>query len=355
MRVLIIGGTGFNGRRIVARLLDAEHQVSVVSRRTLPADWHSRVAHLQVDRADAAAFRDACAGREFDAVIDNIAYRPRDAEIALETLGDRIQQYLFTSTMAVYHDLLTRAAPAHESDADLDYTPGPDEGLETALHHVRGHSYAIDKRAVERVAARSGTAWTALRASVIVGPDDWVGVIWWWIQRILDGGPILVPDTGPGHAFQVTDVGDLAKAFVAALGNPAALNRAYNIAGPEHMTAETWAEALGGPLGRTVECVRVPPSIVTAAGLTDYRLAVAGLPFGQVLLDTCRAQQELGFVATPPAVWGRETALGCAAAPPTKDSNHYTEQARETALARAYSEARAAGDRAFVESLARPD
>lgn len=353
MRVLVIGGTGFNGRRIVARLLEAEHQVSVVSRHDLPPGWHGRVAHVGVDRGDAQAFRDACAGLEIDAVIDNIAYRPRDAEIALETLGNRIQQYLFTSTMAVYHDLLTRTAPAHESVADLDYRPGPGEGLETALHPVRGHSYAIDKRAVEQVARRSGTPWTALRASTIVGPDDWVGVIWWWIQRILDGGPILVPDTGPGHAFQITDVGDLARAFVAALGNPKALNRAYNIAGPEQMTAESWAAALGRPLGRTVECVRVPPSIIAAAGLTDYRLSVAGLPFGQVLLDTGRARRELGFVATPPEVWGRETALGCAATPPAKDSNHYAGRAREIAVARAYAEARAACDRAFLEGLTR--
>lgn len=99
----------------------------------------------------------------------------------------------------------------------------------------------------------------------------------------------------------------------------------------------------------------MPPTIIAAAGLTDYRLAVAGLPFGQVVLDTCGARRDLGFVATPPEVWGRETAPGCAAAPPPKDSHHYARRAREITLARAYSEARAACDHAFLQGLASSD
>ena len=222
MRALVIGGTGFNGRRIVARLLERGHQVSVISRGELPSTWREGVAHIRVDRKDTRAFASACAGLEFDALIDNIAYTPADARSALEAFGTRIGQYLFTSTMAVYHDLLQRTRPIGEDEVDLDYRPGPDEGLQTALHPTRGHAYAIEKREVEQVVRQASVPWTALRASMIVGPDDWVGVVWWWVQRILDGGPILVPDTGHGHAFQVTYVEDLADAFVAALGNPVA-------------------------------------------------------------------------------------------------------------------------------------
>jgi nucleoside-diphosphate-sugar epimerase len=349
MRVLVIGGTGFNGRRIVARLLDRGHEVSVVARSDLPAAWRGRVAHIRVDRKDAAAFGAACASLEFDAVIDNIAYQRSDAATALEVFGSRIGQYLFTSTMAVYHDLLRRTSPIREDEVDLDYRPTPDEGLETALHPTRGHAYAIDKREVEQVALQSSVPWTALRASMIVGPDDWVGVIWWWVQRILDRGPILLADDGPGHTFQITYVEDLADAFVAALGNPAAYRRAYNLVGPEHLTAEHWASALGTPLGRTVECVRVPPAILAAAGLSGYRVPIAGLPFGHVLMDTCRAQQELGFKATAVEEWARATAVGCAAAPPARDSRHYEARAQEVELARSYAQARALANASFME------
>jgi nucleoside-diphosphate-sugar epimerase len=186
---------------------------------------------------------------------------------------------------------------------------------------------------------------------MIVGPDDWVGVIWWWMQRILDGGPILVPDTGPGHAFQITYVEDLADAFVAAVGNPVAYRRAYNVVGPEQLTAESWADALGAPLGRRVDCVRVPPSLISATGLSNYRVPIAGLPFGHVLMDTCRAQQELGFKASPVERWARDTAEGCAASPPARDSRHYESRAQEVTLARAYAEARAATDAAALADL----
>jgi len=351
MRVLVIGGTGFNGRRIVARLLDHDHSVTVVARGDLPSAWQARVAQIRVDRKDAAAFGAACAGLEFDAVIDNIAYAPADARGALEALEARIGQYLFTSTMAVYHDLLRRRSPVQEDEVRLDFWPGPDEGLETALHPTRGHAYAIEKREVERVVQDARVPWTALRASMIVGPDDWVGVIWWWIQRILDRGPILIPETGHGHAFQVTYVEDLADACVAALGNRVAYRRAYSVAGPELLTAESLAGALAAPLGGGGECVRVPPSVIAAAGLDTYRVPLAGLPFGHVLLDTCRAQHELSFTATPLDTWARATAEGCAASPPDSASRHYDLRAREIELARRYAEARASADVAVRQRL----
>jgi nucleoside-diphosphate-sugar epimerase len=351
VRVLVIGGTGFNGRRIVARLLEHGHRVSVISRGDLPSAWRERVAHIRVDRKDTAAFASACAGLEFDAVIDNVAYTPADAGSALEAFGTRIGQYLFTSTMAVYHDLLQRTSPIHEDEVDLDYRPAPDEGLQTALHPTRGHAYAIEKREVEQVVRRASVPWTALRASMIVGPDDWVGVVWWWVQRILDGGPILVPDTGHGHFFQVTYVEDLADAFVAALGNPLVHRRAYNVAGADLLTAESLADALATPLGQTATCVRVPPTLIAAAGLSEYRVPLAGLPFGHVLLDTCRAQHELSFAGTPLDAWARVTSVGCAESPPEAASRHYELRAREIVLAREYADLRAEADAAFLERL----
>jgi nucleoside-diphosphate-sugar epimerase len=155
---------------------------------------------------------------------------------------------------------------------------------------------------------------------------------------------VLMPDQGAGHAFQITYVEDLADAFVAALGNPLAFRRAYNVASPEQLTAESFSSALGAPLGRAVECVRAPLPVIAAAGLHDYRVPIAGLPFGHVLLDTCRAQQELGFRATPVERWARATAEGCAASPPQHDSRHYESRAREIELARAYAQARASTD-----------
>jgi nucleoside-diphosphate-sugar epimerase len=348
MHVLVIGGTGFNGRRIVDRLLGVDHRVTVVSRGDLPAAWHGRVNHLRVDRREPGTLTTSLDGQSFDAVIDNIAYQPADAELTLRALGTRIGQYLFTSTMAVYHDLLSRTSPVVEDEADLSYRPGPEEGLETALHPTRGHAYAIDKRQVEQVlAAQPAVPWTALRAATVVGPDDWVGGIWWWMQRLQDGGPILIPETGPGHAFQITYVEDLADAFLAALGNPLAYGRAYNIAGPHLLTPETWAQALAAPLGRQVDCVRVPPEVIHRSGLAQYRLPIAGLPFGHALLDTCRARHDLHFQGTALDTWARDTALGRIARPPTDDSRHYAARQSEIGLALAYREARHQSDTSF--------
>ena len=132
MRVLVIGGTGFNGRRIVRRLLDHGHDVTVVTRGELPTAWSARVAQIRLDRKDSAAFAAACGDLTFDAVIDNIAYRPLTPASALEVFGSRIGQYLFTSTMAVYHDLLRRTCPIAEDEADLDFGPDPTQARDGA-------------------------------------------------------------------------------------------------------------------------------------------------------------------------------------------------------------------------------
>ena len=52
--------------------------MTVIARSDLPSTWQGRVAHIRVDRKDAAAFSGACAGLKFDAVVDNIAYTPAD-------------------------------------------------------------------------------------------------------------------------------------------------------------------------------------------------------------------------------------------------------------------------------------
>jgi len=95
--------------------------------------------------------------------------------------------------------------------------------------------------------------------------------------------------------------------------------------------------------------------VIAAAGLSEYRVPIAGLPFGHVLMDTCRAQQELSFKATPVERWARDTAAGCAASPPAGDSRHYAARAQEIELARAYAQTRASADAAFLEQLPATD
>src|SRR6516164_5050641 len=106
MRVLIIGGTLFIGKRLTRRLLDAGHEVTILHRKAEHPFGHG-VRNLVADRNDAAAVRRAAAGQRFDAVFD-IAYdweRGTTAEQVTATAkavpGD-LSRYIFMSSVAAY-------------------------------------------------------------------------------------------------------------------------------------------------------------------------------------------------------------------------------------------------------------
>ena len=69
MRVLVIGGTMFIGRGLVAALLKGEHGVTILHRRA-GHDLGKRVQEIVADRNDSGALKSALIGKRFDVVFD---------------------------------------------------------------------------------------------------------------------------------------------------------------------------------------------------------------------------------------------------------------------------------------------
>lgn len=97
---------------------------------------------------------------------------------------------------------------------------------------------------------KSGVNWTSIRPVYIYGPLNYNPVEEWFFHRIKAGRPIPVPGSG----LQITQLGhvkDLAKAFMATLGNPAASKQVFNISGERFVTfdgiAKACAKAAGAP------------------------------------------------------------------------------------------------------------
>jgi nucleoside-diphosphate-sugar epimerase len=326
-QVLVVGGTGFLGRRLAEAFVAEGDEVSVLSRGQGPEPPRD-VRHIAADRHQPASLAAALRGIAFDVVVDNVAFSGQDVADLLTALGSRggVGHYLLTSSAAVYANLQVRR-PLREPEADLSLRLPRD--APDAFHTRLGQDYANGKREAETVLRDSGLAWTSLRAPIVVGPDDRTLRIWWFVQRLLDGGPILIPDWGPGRLFQVVWTHDFARACALAASNPAAFGRAYNVAQAEVFTAETWLQALAEALGRTVRFGRVPEQDLAARGLPEYHMPIAGRPFGHVLLDGCAARADLGFEPLPESAWLRATAQGCAANPPSQPSAGYARRAEE--------------------------
>ncbi|MBV9324048.1 MAG: NAD-dependent epimerase/dehydratase family protein [Chloroflexi bacterium] len=329
--VLIVGGTGFLGRRMADAFVQAGDHVSVLSRGQRALEGVSApVEHLFADRHDAVGLREALGERTFDVVVDNVAFDAADVASLLALLDMRVGHYLLTSSTAVYADRFTRR-PIREADADLSVRTDAD--APNPFHPRLGHAYANGKRAAEQVVRQSRVAWTILRAPVIVGAHDRTGRVWWFVQRLLDGGPIVIPDWGAGRIFQVAWVDDVARAFVAAARQPPPIRRTYNVAQAEIFSSETWVAACARALGVAARYVHVPESSLGERGLDGYTLPIAGRPFGHMLLDIGAIRCELGFEPSAEKVWLNATIQGCAANPPTVSSGGYDRRADETRLA----------------------
>src|SRR5205807_10387275 len=115
------------------------------------------------------------------AVMDNIAYDRADADSAIRAFRGRIGHYLFTSTMAVY-DGSKMARPVRESDDVVTHMLTEAEVAGSALHPdpARALTYTNGKRQVELAfrASSEDFPFTALRAPIVVGPDDRTLRIW---------------------------------------------------------------------------------------------------------------------------------------------------------------------------------
>jgi uncharacterized protein YbjT (DUF2867 family) len=71
MNCLVIGGTRFIGRMLVAELLKSGHSVAVLHRRP-KHDLGRRVKNIVADRNDFSSMKSALAGKNFDVIFDNV-------------------------------------------------------------------------------------------------------------------------------------------------------------------------------------------------------------------------------------------------------------------------------------------
>jgi nucleoside-diphosphate-sugar epimerase len=295
MHVLIIGGTRFVGYLATWRLLARGDRVTLLNRGTLPDPFGDRVERLRVDR-QTSDFAAALRGRRFDATIDFAAYTGGDVRDVIDTLGDGAGHYVFVSTGQVY---LVRV-DVHRPSRELDY-PGPVLPRPTIDSDIADWDYGIGKRAAEDLLDE---AWrtrrfraTRLRIPKVIGERDHYRRIESYLWRLLDGGPVIVPDGG-GQPVRPVYGGDVARVCAEILGDEDAYGQAYNLAQRETPTLLATIAELRELCGS-----HAPLVPVASEDLAEHALRAAEIsPLSgkwTSFLDPTRAEAELGFTATP--------------------------------------------------------
>ena len=295
MHVLVVGGNRFVGYELAMRLLAGGHRLTLFNRGSRSDPFGERVERLRGDRTS-GDFAGLLAGRRFDAVVDFAVFRGEEADEAVRTLADRVGHYVMISTGQVYLVREPRPAPARESDYD-----GPLMAAPASPRDREEWDYGMGKRAAEDVLAE---AWararfpsTRLRLPMVNGERDYFRRLEGYLWRLLDGGPLILPDGGDRPMRHVYGAA-VARTIVSLLGRRSTFGEAYNLAQDETPTPREMIAIAAELLGAPPRFVALPSREIEAAGLD----VVAVSPFSgrwMSLLDPGRAQAELGFRHEP--------------------------------------------------------
>ena len=272
-RALVLGGAGFIGVAACKELMRRGIETIAAGRKDRP--YGTFTSYVVCDRSDEDQLARTLRQVEPDVLLDLACYQPHEVDaVARHFKGAR---YVFVST-GVYPNL--NGKPAREDD----FVPLEGEPPGTL-------DYLDGKRWCETALARSTDfPWTVIRPPAVFGPADHTLRIAAYMQRIEDGGPLLVPEESYERQAGLSWVKDIGYACALASDlRKDLLRKAYNAAF-EGVSLRDLIEGIARAMGKPVRLHPMPfadlPDGASPYGPDPRRSA------GYVL---DRARHELGF------------------------------------------------------------
>ncbi|HVD76209.1 MAG TPA: epimerase, partial [Vicinamibacteria bacterium] len=257
-------------------------------------------------------------------------FRGEEAAEAAESLKGRVGHYVMISTGQVYLVRAPRPSPAGEADYE-----GPLMAAPASPREKEEWDYGMGKRAAEDVLVGAWAAArfpsTRLRLPMVNGERDYHRRLEGYLWRLLDGGPLILPDGGERPTRHVYGAA-VARAIGGLLGRHDTFGEAYNLAQDETPSVREILAIAGELLGATPRFVAVPAREIEAAGLD----VVAVSPFSGAwmsFLDPGRAKAKLGFRHEPLREYLGRIVAAFLAQPKASPPSALARRAEETALA----------------------
>jgi uncharacterized protein YbjT (DUF2867 family) len=277
--ILVTGGTGFVGTKVVHALRAQDRPVRVLARRPEKQEqlraWGCEV--VAGDSTDAESLRRAVEG--CDTVVHLVAILLGSPETFERVMEQGTRDLVAAAQEAGVERFVLMSALGVEEAHDL--TP-----------------YFRAKWAQEQTVKESGIEHVIFRPSFVFGRDG--GILPQQI-RIVRFSPVT-PILGR-HRLQPIWVDDVAAFFAASLSTPAAANRTFDLAGPD---TPTWAELhaeIRRQLGKRRLAFGMPPGLLKAGAslgqllppLRGARAGVEMLDFGDNVGDPGPANETFGI------------------------------------------------------------
>lgn len=312
MRILMIGGTGFIGARVLRHLLDEGHEVMVFHRGQTETPIPSTIQHIYGDRRELPSF--AAEFRRFSpqVTLDVIPYSERDAVMLKHTMRGITGRVIALSSQDVYRAYGVFIRLEGES---LEPVPYDEEApLRTHLYPYRAQAqgpgdlkYDYEKILVEKALMPEmpempeiqemndpELPWTILRLPQVYGPGDGHHRLLEYLKK-MDGrqAAILLGEQQSEWRWTRGYVENVAAAIALAAADERAAGRIYNVGEPEALNEKEWARAVGDAAGWDGEVVSAPevklPDYPSMPSTPDYNWRQS------LAAETNRIRTELGY------------------------------------------------------------
>jgi NADH dehydrogenase len=281
MLVTVFGGGGFIGRHIVQRLAAAGHTIRIAGRDTERAarlctmGGVGQITPVAASITDEASSARAVAGADIVINLVGILFESR--------AGD------FQRIQAEGAGRVARLAAAAGAKQFLHLSAiGADAGSPSL--------YAQTKAAGEAAVLAAFPSAIILRPSVVFGPDDQFFNRFAGLATMLPFMPVVAGET----RFQPVYVGDVADAAMAAVADPAAAGKVFELGGPRAMSMRQVLRYILDVTGRRRPMIALPEGFVRLQARLGELLPTPPLTRDQLILlgkDNVVSPNALGFQA----------------------------------------------------------
>lgn len=290
MKFLIIGGTGLISSPITKFLIDQGEDVTLYNRGLRTGNTPKIVKVIQGDRKDFNTFeRQISEIGKFDYVIDMVCFHPDEAESTVRAFKGRIDQLIFCSTVDVYAKPANRL-PYIESEPRISLTEYGLNKIKCEDIFIAAHNRGDFHTTIIRPAATYGESGSIIHS---------LGWKTTYLDRIRKGKPIIVH--GDGNSLWVMcHVDDVARAHIAACGNPKSYGRAYHTTGEEWLTWNQYhhiiADVMGAP---KPTLIHIPTDLLYKIAPEQAGISAFNFQYSNIF-DNKNARDDLNFRYTIP-------------------------------------------------------
>ena len=259
LSICILGGTGFLGTRLTARLLKDNHRVTVLSR---DRELHKHLLvlpGLMLENCDV-----------YDEA--QLSERLRGKDVVVNLIGILNERWFGGAGFRLAHTELTRTLLLAARSANVGrllQVSALGAAVDAPSHYLRSKG-----EAEKLIREQSALDWTIFQPSVMFGPGD---TFLNRFARLLGAAPGVLPLARPNARFQPVFVDDVVDAILRCLRGGASSRQTYQLGGPQIFTLREVVRLVAKVTGRRRWIAGLPNALGRLeAAVFDF---VPGRPF----------------------------------------------------------------------------